>query len=243
MADRSNKLFVLCNPHNPTGKVFCIHDIKKIAALAGKYNKLVFSDEIFAEIAYGDNRVEPYAAIDPDHGITSTSLGKLFNFTGVNHANLIIKNEEIRGKYLGQREIDHFGSIDPFFYCALIAGYSNEGLAWSRAMAEHTWGNYCTIREYIKEKLPYISISPLEGSFVAWMDFRALNMDDKMLERFLRDRANIIADPGVVYGLGGSGFFRLNIATARERIYAFLNNLTKACDGLRINSVKGEETV
>lgn len=233
MSDGRNKLLVLCNPHNPTGKVFVREDMERIAALARKHDVIVFSDEIFAEMTYEGRRVEPYAIIDPERGITSTSLGKLFNFTGVNHANLIIKSEDLRKRYLTQRTADHFGSIDPFFYCAVRAGYSEEGWAWSRAMAEHTWGNYCIMRDYLAEKLPDISLSPLEGGFVVWMDLRALGMDDGALERFLRDEVNVIADPGIEYGPEGCGFLRLNIATSREQIYTFLDNLNNACDGLR----------
>ena len=110
-----NKMLVLVNPHNPTGRIFDREDLEKIAQLANKYNVVVFSDEIFAETTQG-KRVIPYAELDPVMGISCTSLGKTFNLTGVNQANLVIPNDELREKYSHQKDIDHFGSIDPFFY-------------------------------------------------------------------------------------------------------------------------------
>ncbi|MBQ7903682.1 MAG: aminotransferase class I/II-fold pyridoxal phosphate-dependent enzyme, partial [Oscillospiraceae bacterium] len=111
MAVERNKLLVLVNPHNPTGKVFTAEDLQKIREMAGRYNVVVFSDEIFAETTQG-KQVVPYAEIDPVMGISSTSLGKTFNLTGVNQANLIIPSEKLREKYSKQKDIDHFGSID-----------------------------------------------------------------------------------------------------------------------------------
>lgn len=224
-----NKLLVLCNPHNPTAKVFSHEDLTRIAQLAKRYEVVVFSDEIFAEITFHGHTAEAYVAVDPEFGITSTSLGKAFNLTGVNHANLIIKNKTLSNRYCEQRARDHFGSVDPFFYNALIAGYSDEGLEWLEALKSHVWSNYRRICSFFEDRLPMLSVSPLEGSFVIWVDFRGLGLSDAELRHFLLNEAQIVADFGTDYNPGGNGFIRLNAATTSARIEAFLSNLEAAC--------------
>ena len=226
MAVERNKLLVLVNPHNPTGKVFTAEDLQKIREMAGRYNVVVFSDEIFAETTQG-KQVVPYAEIDPVMGISSTSLGKTFNLTGVNQANLIIPSEKLREKYSKQKDIDHFGSIDPFFYTTLRAAYTQQGYDWVQQMNAHTREMYTLLTEALQE-MPLITASPLEATFVAWLDCRRLNLTDKELEHFFMEDALLWADWGEEYGPGCSGFVRMNIATTRERLTTALDNLKKA---------------
>ena len=226
MAVERNKLLVLVNPHNPTGKVFTAEDLQKIREMAGRYNVVVFSDEIFAETTQG-KQVVPYAEIDPVMGISSTSLGKTFNLTGVNQANLIIPSEKLREKYSKQKDIDHFGSIDPFFYTTLRAAYTQQGYDWVQQMNAHTREMYTLLTEALQE-MPLITASPLEATFVAWLDCRRLNLTDKELEHFFMEEALLWADWGEEYGPGCSGFVRMNIATTRERLTTALDNLKKA---------------
>ena len=226
MAVPENKMMVLVNPHNPTGRIFDESDLKKIAELANRYNVVIFSDEIFAETTQG-KRVIPYAEIDPVMGISCTSLGKTFNLTGVNQANLVIPNEELREKFGVQKDIDHFGSIDPFFYTTLRAAYTEEGWQWVQQMNEHTLKNYNLLIDALKE-MPLITVSPLEGTFVAWLDCRKLGLDDKGIEEFFMNEALLWADWGEEYGPGGNGFVRMNIATTNERLTTALDNLKKA---------------
>lgn len=226
MAESKNKLMILCNPHNPTGKVFNESDLKRIAELAKKYCVIVLSDEIFAETAQPGHEVAPFAKLCPEWGITSSSLGKTFNFTGVNQANLIIPNRELREKYLAQRYIDHFGSIDPFFYNALIAAYTNEGWQWVQEMNAHVLKIYRHLESRLSAELPMLRLAPLEGSFVGWIDFRALGLNGENLKRFWED-ADIILDPGTEYGPGGEGFARINLATTTSVMDAFVDHLKK----------------
>ncbi len=224
-------LMVLCNPHNPTAKVFDRSVLQRIAALTEKYEFVVFSDEIFAETAQPGFEVTPYASVDPVWGITSTSLGKTFNFTGVNQANLVIPNPALREKYRTQQDVDHFGSIDPFFYNALRAAYTPEGLDWVQQMNAHTLANYELLRAALAERMPRLSLPPLEGSFVVWMDCRRLGLSNGELTAFLEQEALLFADPGEEYGPGGSGFVRLNIATPRAWIEQVIENLYRAYKG------------
>ena len=228
LSDPACTLMVLVNPHNPTGKVFPAEDVERISTLCRQYEVTVFSDEIFAETAQPGFSVVPYTAVDP-HGITSTSLGKAFSLTGVNQANLIVPDEELREKIRIQRDRDHFGSIDPFFYQALMAGYTPEGADWIRASNAHTAENARLVRETLQEQMPRIRLLPVEGSFIGWLDCRALGLDDPALEAFF-ERAWIFADPGIEYGVNGSGFFRWNLATPRRILEKALKRLKEVYD-------------
>ena len=161
------------------------------------------------------------------HHISCTSLGKTFNLTGVNQANMVIPNDNLRQKYSTQKDIDHFGSIDPFFYNLLKAAYTEEGWDWVMQMNAHTKEMYCLLTETLKE-MPLITVSPLEGTFVAWLDCRKLKLSDKELEHFFMEDALLWADWGEEYGPGGNGFVRMNIATTREKMETALANLKKA---------------
>lgn len=231
MANPQNRLLVLCNPHNPTGRVFDKEDLEAIARMAKRYDVVVFSDEIFAETADPAHPVIPYVSIDTECGITSTSLGKAFNFTGVNQANLIIPSAALRERYVTQRDQDHFGSIDPFFYTALRAAYTEDGHQWLSEMNLHTRRNYELIRLALAEKMPLLSVFPLEATYVAWIDCRKLRMDDRALQTFW-EGAGIFIDPGDEYGPGGSGFVRLNIAVPTPWIEEMLHRLQNAYNKL-----------
>lgn len=227
MAVPENKMLVLVNPHNPTGRVFTKAELEKVAQLANKYNVVVFSDEIFAETTQGQ-AVPVYAEIDPVMGISCTSLGKTFNLTGVNQANLIIPSDSLREKYSTQKDIDHFGSIDPFFYTTLRAAYTEQGYEWVQQMNAHTLENYNLLKNAIETDMPLLNVSPLEATFVAWIDCRKLGLTDHEIEKFFVDEALIRADWGEEYGPGGSGFVRMNIGTTRKAMETAVKTLTAA---------------
>lgn len=227
MAQPENKMLVLVNPHNPTGRVFTRGELEKVAQLANRYNVVVFSDEIFAETTQGDT-VVMYAEVDPVMGVSCTSLGKTFNLTGVNQANLIIPNEALREKYSKQKDIDHFGSIDPFFYTLLRAAYTEEGREWVKQMNAHTLENYNMLKNAIDTEMPLLNVSPLEATFVAWIDCRKLGLTDHEIEKFFVNEAFIRADWGEEYGPGGNGFVRMNIGTTKDVMEKAVENLTKA---------------
>ncbi len=227
MAHPSNKLMILVNPHNPTGKVFSEKDLMHIAELAAKHGVIVFSDEIFAETAQPGFEFRPYSSFDP-RSITCFGLGKAFNFTGVSQANVMIPDKELREAYEKQRDTDHYGSIDPFFYNAVLAAYSEQGRAWLKEMNANTAANHHMISERFRTSMPKLGISPLEGTFVAWTDMRRLGLEPAELKNFLEKEAHIYADPGDEYGAEGRGFYRWNIGSPRRMIDKALDKLEEA---------------
>ncbi len=230
MADPHNRLLVLCNPQNPIGRVWPREDLERIARLAERYGVTVFSDEIFAEITFDGHSCVPYGSIPgaARHAITSTSLGKTFNFTGANHANLVIPDDRLRAAFIQQRDADHYGSIDPMTYAAVIGAYSEEGARWKCAMVTHVAANLACIQDFFHQHLPQVRISPCEGSFVIWIDWRALGLDDAGLGHFLNEEALFALDPGVHYCQDQPGYTRMSIATTRRQLDRSLDLLLEA---------------
>jgi cystathionine beta-lyase len=219
MAEPSNRLLVLCNPNNPTGNVWARADLEKIADLARRHGVLVFSDEIFAEIAFEGARVVPYhdVAGESAASITCTSLGKCFGLTGVNHANVVIPDPVTRERFWRQRNADHYGSVDPFLHAALMGAYSEAGASWLSAMRDYVWGNYLFVDSFLRRELPGVTVTRPGGTYVLWMDFRGLGLAGEELSKFLVEEAFLCLDKGEGYG-GDPGYMRMNISVPRHEI-------------------------
>lgn len=230
MKEEQNTLLVLCNPHNPIGRVWTEEELIKISKLANQYGVRIFSDEIFAEVTSDAYKVIPYCEIEgaDQHSMVCTSLGKGFNFTGVNHANVFIKNPILREEYIKQKYVDHFGSIEPFAYAAVTAAYSEEGYAWIQSMNGYVEANKRMVHSFFATHFPEIVISPAEGTFVLWIDVRSFGLEEKQLLEFFEKEVYLHVDPGTEYGPGGEGFIRLNIATPRKELQDTLDRLLHA---------------
>lgn len=214
-----NKMFVLCHPNNPTGTVWSEEDLHRIADLAKKYDVIVFSDEIFAEVVFCGHEAIPFVQVADESvkAITCTSLGKVFSFTGVNHANVIIRHAELRHQFIAQRDADHYGSIDPMLHAALVGGYTPEGAAWVREMRDYIWGNYKWIAEYCAKHLPGVSVYTPQATYVLMVDFRGIGLPMEEIEPFLTEEALFVADPMREYG-GEAGIVRMNLAVPRAEL-------------------------
>ncbi len=222
-------LMVLCNPQNPTGRVWRKEELMRVAELANRYGVTVFSDEIFAEFCFLPEPVTPYASIPgaSPHAISCTGLGKAFNFTGLNHANNLIPDAKLRDAFITQRNRDHYGSIDPMAYTAVLAAYQSDG-QWNRAVNQLLWKNGEIIRNFFAANLPQVRTSPQEGAFTLWIDWRGLNLADETLFAFLENEALIQTNHGAEYGPEGTGFCRMNIATPTIEIEKALTRLQNA---------------
>lgn len=220
MKSKRNRLLILCNPHNPIAKVWKRSDLEVIDSLARKYNVVVFSDEIFGEITFNGHVALPYTLVAGagSKSIVSTSLGKVFNFTGVNNANMIIPDRQTRDMFKTQRDADHYGSIDPLIHAAVCSGYGPEGADWVREMRKYIAENINMIRDFFQVSIPDVRVAEVEGSFVIWIDWRGLSLDDDELHSFLLNEAYLDLDRGINYGIGGMGFTRMNVATPRGKI-------------------------
>lgn len=233
LARPSVTMLVLVNPHNPTGAVFTRDSLQAVARLAEANGVVVFADEIFGELQFQAPPVS-YAQVTSHNALISTSLGKSFNFTGVNQANLVIEDEQLRAQFVTQRDRDHFGSIDPFFYNALLAAYTPAGADWLAGVCNYVQENHQLLQQELANTP--LQLAALQGGFMAWVDCRKLTLTDAQLARFMRDWAHVLGDPGTDYGESGRGFFRFNLATPRTHIQQLAVQLKAACQRL----VKGE---
>lgn len=230
MSNSQNKLLVLCNPHNPTGKIADRQELQRIAELSEKYKVPVFCDEIFAEIVLHQNKtVIPYGEIAGKNALamTCTSLGKAMSLTGINHANLIILNDDLREAYEKQKYADHYGSIDPMLYAGLMNAYTLEGQEFVTELCHVIRTNVKRIKSRFYEVLPQARVIEPEGTYVIWIDYENLGLDDEKLEVFLHKEAMFFGDNGEDYGAGRQ-FYRYSIAVPPEELEKSMKYLERA---------------
>lgn len=230
MSDPRNKVLVLCNPHNPVGRVWGEADLARVAELALETGTLVVSDEIFAEMAFDGRRTVPFVSLPGGAacGITLTSLGKTFGLTGLNSANAIIVDPVLRERFTVQRTADHFGSIDPLAYACLKGAYSPRGLAWMRGARDYIEANRAMVRRAFEGELAPMRMLPVEGTFVGWIDWSGFGLEGEELARFLSEEALVVVEPGEEYGEGCASYTRINLASTHEQTRAALDRLEKA---------------
>lgn len=228
MQDPSNRLFILCNPHNPIGQIWRVPDLERLAALADRYDITVFSDEIFADNCYQGLVCPCYLDIQgaSKHAVVSVSLGKAFGFTGVNHANILISDEKLRQRFTDRRTRDHYGSIDPMIYECVLAGYSEEGKEWVDAFNRYAEDNIRYIRTFFRENLPKVRIYGGEGGYILWMDWREYFDSEEELMEFLIKKAHFCLGEGSDYER--PGFARMCVASPRWCIEKALKDLKRA---------------
>ena len=239
MAKDECRLLVLCNPHNPVGRVWSRDELTGIARLSARYRVPVFSDEIFAEITFDGHETIPYISIEEgrEWAMTATSLGKTFNFTGVNQANVFIPDERLREAFVRQRTADHFGSIDPLFHAAIGGAYCEEGAAWVKALLEHLDKNRTKLMSAFGPSGACDGrISPVEGSFVAWIRWqlpkdRSGCLEGEALAEFLRREALLDLEPGLEYGSDCGFYTRMNFATTTKQLLGAIGRIRQCVAG------------
>jgi cystathionine beta-lyase len=214
-----NKIITVCNPHNPIAKVWGREDLRRIAEVAYKYDKSIYSDEIFADQIYEGIEMLTFGqVIDlPLKVIVATSLGKTFSMTGVGQGNLIISNKELREAFVHQRNIDHYGSFNPMMRVAYLSGYTKEGRDWIREMMKYCWQTYLELEKYLAKYIPQMKPIRPEGSFILWIDCRMFGFEHDILLQELLQSGGLVCDMGMQYG-SEPGFIRVNLAAPRREI-------------------------
>lgn len=228
MADEKNKVLDFCNPHNPIAKVWKKEDLMKIAELAYRYDVLVYSDEIFADTVYEGVEMLTFSQVTdiPVKTIIATSLGKTFSMTGIGQANMIIKDEEVRKRFIEQRDKEHYGSFNPMMRAAYFGGYTKAGSDWVDALMKYCYRNYRYFDEFCKQKLPEIQAIRPEGSYILWADCRKLSLTEETEYEKLFGEAAFMCDHGNVYG-SEPGFIRVNLAAPQQELIKVLDSLEK----------------
>lgn len=217
-ADEKTTAFVLCNPHNPAGRVWHKDELERMGAICAKYNVRVISDEIHCELVMPGNTFIPFAsvnALNQSNSVTLNSPTKSFNIAGLQIANIICSDNEMRRRVDRVVNIYEVCDVNPFGPVALKAAY-NESEAWIDELNEYLWGNYQLLKTYFGEHLPQSKVLRLEGTYLAWVDISALGMTSKQVTKKLLKEGRVFVNDGPLYGnKTGEGYFRINLASPR----------------------------
>lgn len=217
-ADEKTTVFLLCNPHNPCGRVWTKKELQRMADICRKHHVKVISDEIHCEIIMPGCHFTPFALVDEDNGVTLNSPSKNFNIAGLQIANIICKNEEWRRRIDRVINIYEVCDVNPFGVIALQAAY-NECGDWIDEMNQYVWGNYQYLKRFVLDELPQIQVIRMEGTYLAWLDIMCYELSSDEATQQLLHEGRVFVSSGTLYGKkAGEGYLRLNLACPRETL-------------------------
>jgi len=224
------KLFFLCNPHNPVGRAWSQRELQQLASLCIKYDVLVISDEIHSDLLLFGNRHIPLASLGKDIAdltLTCIAPSKTFNLAGLYTSVMIATNPDLKKRYDRILDTVHVGGDNILGQVALQAAYK-EGDEWLGQLIAYLELNFTSFCSVLNEAVPGLIISPLEATYLAWLDFSFMKLNDKALREFIINRAGLGLNDGPMFGPGGSQHMRLNIATPRKILLEGANRLAAA---------------
>lgn len=220
------KLFLLCSPHNPTGRVWDIEELERLIAICKQYDVKIVSDEIHADIVY-EKTHHIMASLAPERTILLTAPSKTFNIAGLNTSFAIIPEKRLRSLYHSQQRMAGLGDGNPFGIEALIAAYGSTEI-WLDDIKSYLKNNINFVTEFILyHKLAIIPVKT-EATFLVWLDCQGLGFDDKRLQEFFTREARLGLNSGSSFGEAGSGFMRINIGTSHEILEEAMSRLLDA---------------
>ena len=229
-ADEKTTVFLLCNPHNPTGRVWTKAELQQMNDICLKHHVKVVSDEIHCELIMPGCRFQPFAAVSEQcrqNSVTLNSPSKSFNIAGLQIANIICPQPEWRRRIDRAININEVCDVNPFGPVALIAAY-NESEAWLDELCAYLWGNYQALCEFAADHLSEWHITPMEGTYLPWVDITATGMTSQQYADTLLNNAKVWVNPGTMYGpQSGEGYIRLNIACPRSRLLEALQRISR----------------
>lgn len=229
VSDPKVKAMILCNPHNPAGRVWSRDELIRIGEICIRHDVVVIADEIHCEIVMPGYEYTPFASISEEfsrHSVSCVSPSKAFNIAGLQIANIVCADAGRRAKIDRAVNINEVCDVNPFGVIALQAAY-NEGAEWLDQLLEYIYGNYEYMRRFCEEHLPDFPITKLEGTYLVWMDCRKFGMTSAELEKALIQDAKLWLNAGTMYGKDGEGFMRWNIACPRARMIEGLKRFEK----------------
>ena len=227
-ADEKTTVFLLCNPHNPCGRVWTAAELQQMNDICLKHHVKVVSDEIHCELVMPGYRFQPFAAVSEacrQNSVILNSPSKSFNIAGLQAANIICAQPEWRRRLDRAININEVCDLNPFGPVALVAAY-NESEDWIDALCQYLWGNYETLCTFAAEHLPQWKVCRLEGTYLPWVDITATGTSSQAYADRLLNEAKVWVNPGTMYGAqSGEGYIRLNIACPRSRLLEALKRI------------------
>ncbi|MFT4073104.1 MAG: PatB family C-S lyase [Dysgonamonadaceae bacterium] len=224
------KVFILCNPHNPGGRVWTKEELSTLADICYENNVMVISDEIHSDLALNGHKHIPFASVSEKAAaisITFMAPSKTFNIAGIVSSFAVVSNEKWRVRFFDYLKASELEEGHIFAYLAAQTVYQN-GDEWLSQLKDYLWENVRFTVDYLQENLPQVKVIEPEASFLIWLDCRQLEMSQQELVSFFINEAKLALNDGAMFGPGGKGFMRLNIGTPRSNLERALRQLKEA---------------
>ena len=224
------KLFLLCSPHNPVGRVWTKEELEKIGQICLENHVYIVSDEIHSDFVYPHNHHYMLASLSPalqEMTITCTAPTKTFNLAGLQISNIIIPNEIIRNKFKHQIDASGYSQCNMFGLVACQVAYE-KGNSWLKQVKDYLYQNILYVDQFLKENLPQVHLIFPEGTYLLWLDFRELHLSNEQLDDLIVNKAKLWLDSGSMFGKDGEGFQRINVACPRSILKQALFQLQSA---------------
>jgi len=234
-ADPKAKVLLLCSPHNPVGRLWTREELLRIGEICLRNGVTVLSDEIHCDLVYPGHKHIPFASLGEDfrpHSVTCTAPSKTFNLAGVQVANIIVPDPDIRQRIDRAMNINEVMEINCFAIEALTAAY-NDGEEWLEQLKVYLWDNYMYLKGFFDTHLPQLKVAPLEATYLVWVDCSALDMPSTKLVSMLLEQQKVWVNEGVMYHAPAEGYLRINIACPRTLLAEGLERIKKGVEALR----------
>lgn len=223
------KIFILCSPHNPVGRVWKPEELRRLGDICLRHNVLVISDEIHFDLIMPGHQHTVYATLGEkyaDHCVVCTAASKTFSLAALGVANIIIPNKELREKFDTQINIDGCYSYSIFGNRALETGYT-KCAGWVDALNQHVYENYLYFKDFMAKNFPDVWVADLQGTYLCWFDCRCFGLPGEALAKYLREEGKLFLDDGYIFGEAGDGFERINLACTRKVLEDALGRFKK----------------
>jgi cystathionine beta-lyase len=229
--EEETKMFILCNPHNPTGRIFSNEELKRLSDICAKYDVLIVADEIHGDLIRRDQKFTPIAKLadNDQHIITCTAINKTFNVAGLHCTNMILPNPSLREKFtmaLGHQV------ATPFAISALIAAY-NEGEEWLEQLKEYIDGTMEWVKNFLAERMPKVKTRIPEGTYLMWLDFSGYGISPKEVHDRIYNKANVILEDGKMFGEEGLQYQRICLPSPRPVIKEAFERIANQFEDLK----------
>ncbi|MDD3796858.1 MAG: pyridoxal phosphate-dependent aminotransferase, partial [Lachnospiraceae bacterium] len=225
------KLFILCSPHNPVGRVWTQEELKTAGDICIRHGVLVVSDEIHSDFTYPGQHHYVFAGLKPEfaqNSIICTAPSKTFNLAGLQVSNILIPNKTIRVKFQNEITAAGYSQVNALGLIACQAAYTGGG-EWLTQLKKYLKGNLDFVRSFLKENIPGVRLIEPEGTYLIWLDFGELGLDGEALDMLIEKKAKLWLDSGSMFGKSGEGFQRINIACPRKILEQAMDQLRLVC--------------
>jgi histidinol-phosphate/aromatic aminotransferase/cobyric acid decarboxylase-like protein len=228
LSDPAVKMMFLCNPHNPVGRVYTRQELEKIYDLCQKHNVVIFADEIHSDFVYAGHTHVSMDALHTKGVITAIAPSKTFNLASLKTAVMICADEELWGPFKKDGELTGLGNVNIFGHIATVAAYTH-GAAYVDAMMQHLTENVEILCREL-ETIPQINMMKPEGTYLMWLDCRALGLKNDSLVAFFANEAGVSMNGGTFFGPEGDGFVRMNIACPHATVCQAMQQIRSAVE-------------